>query len=89
MVRLYTDHIECWLGGACVLERTRLTHRDGQRHPRDIDYRHLIGALRRKPGAFARWVLRDAMFPRPQRCALDRQDPAERHLPMGQCRALA
>jgi transposase InsO family protein len=64
MVRLYADHIECWLGGARVLERARLTHRDGQRHPRDIDYRHLIGALRRKPGAFARWVLRDAMFPR-------------------------
>ena len=63
-VRLYTDHIECWLGGTRVLERPRLNHRDGQRHPRDIDYRHLIGALRRKPGAFARWVLRDAMFPR-------------------------
>jgi hypothetical protein len=64
MVRLYTDHIECWLGGTRVLERPRLTHCDGQRHPRDINYRHLIGALRRKPGAFARWVLRDAMFPR-------------------------
>jgi len=64
-VRLYTDHIECWLGGTCVLERARLNHQGGQRHPRDIDYRHLIAALRRKPGAFARWVLRDAMFPRP------------------------
>jgi hypothetical protein len=63
-VRLYTDHIECWLGGTRVLERSRLRHHDGQRHPRDIDYRHLIGALKRKPGAFARWVLRDAMFPR-------------------------
>ncbi len=63
-VRLYSDHIECWLGGTRVLERARLSHYDGQRHPRDIDYRHLIGALRRKPGAFARWVLRDAMFPR-------------------------
>ena len=63
-MRLYTDHIECWLGGTRVLERPRLNHCDGQRHPRDIDYRHLIGALRRKPGAFARWVLRDAMFPR-------------------------
>ena len=49
----------------CVLdESTRLKHRDGQRHPRDIDYRHLVAALKRKPGAFARWVLRDAMFPR-------------------------
>ena len=64
MVRQYSDHIECWLGGTRVLERRALTHRDGQRHPRDIDYRHLVGALKRKPGAFARWVLRDAMFPR-------------------------
>ena len=35
-VRLYTDPIECWLGGARVLERARL--RDGQRHPRDIGH---------------------------------------------------
>lgn len=64
MVRLYPQHIECWLGGQCVLQRPRATHRDGQRHPRNIDYRHLVAALRRKPGAFARWVLRDAVFPR-------------------------
>ena len=64
MVRLYAGHIECWLGGTRVLERTRPTCRDGRRHPRDIDYRHLIGALKRKPGAFARWVMRDEMFPR-------------------------
>jgi len=63
-VRLYTDHLECWLGGTRVLERARLNHRDGQRHPRDIDYRHLIAAFKRKPGAFARSVLREAMFPR-------------------------
>jgi transposase InsO family protein len=63
-VRLYTDHIECWLGGTRVLERPRLTCRAGQPRARDIDYRHLIGALKRKPGAFARSVLRDAMFPR-------------------------
>lgn len=30
----------------------------------EIDYRHLVSALKRKPGAFARWVLRDAAFPR-------------------------
>lgn len=64
MVRQYAEHIECWLGGQCVLQRPRATHRDGQRHPRDIDYRHLVAALKRKPGAFARWVLRDAVFPR-------------------------
>jgi len=64
MVRQYAQHIECWLDGQCVLKRPRAMHRDGQRHPRDIDYRHLVAALRRKPGAFARWVLRDAVFPR-------------------------
>ena len=64
MVRLYAERIECWLSGQCVLQRPRLHHRDGQRHPRDIDYRHLVGALKNKPGAFARWVLRDAAFPR-------------------------
>jgi len=65
MVRQYAQHIECWLGGQRVLEHPRATRRDGQRHPRSIDYRHLVGALKRKPGAFARWVLRDSVFPRP------------------------
>jgi hypothetical protein len=63
-VRLYVQHVECWLGGQRVLQCTRPSHRDGQRHPRNIDYRHLVAALRRKPGAFARWALRDAAFPR-------------------------
>lgn len=64
MVRQYAQHVECWLGGQRVLERPRATHRNGERHPRNIDYRHLVAALKRKPGAFARWVLRDAVFPR-------------------------
>lgn len=64
MVRQYAQHIEGWLGGQRVLEHPRATHRNGQRHPRSIDYRHLVAALKRKPGAFARWVLRDAVFPR-------------------------
>jgi hypothetical protein len=63
-VRQYAEHIECWLGGQCVLRRPRARPADGQRHGRSIDYRHLVGALKRKPGAFARWVLRDAAFPR-------------------------
>ena len=64
MVRQYDQHIECWLGGQCVLTRPRAVPQAGQRHGRSIDYRHLVGALKRKPGAFARWVLRDAAFPR-------------------------
>ena len=64
MVRQYAQHIECWLGGQCVLNRPRARPAEGQRVGRSIDYRHLVGALKRKPGAFARWVLRDAAFPR-------------------------
>jgi hypothetical protein len=64
MVRQYAQHVECWLGGQCVLNLPRARPGDGQRAGRAIDYRHLVGALKRKPGAFARWVLRDAAFPR-------------------------
>ena len=64
MVRLYPAHLECWLSGNLVLQRDRATRQDGERHARGIDYRHLVAALKRKPNAFARWVLRDAAFPR-------------------------
>jgi len=64
MVRLYEHHIECWLSGQCALTVRRGKYRNGQKVAREIDYRHLVSALKRKPGAFARWVLRDAVFPR-------------------------
>jgi hypothetical protein len=63
-VREYAEHIECWLGGQRVFECPRAIRRNGQRHARQIDYRHLVEGLKRKPGAFARWVLRDEAFPR-------------------------
>jgi len=47
-----------------VFECERLHANAGDRHPRRIDWRHMMPSLKRKPGAFARWVLRDAMFPR-------------------------
>ena len=64
MVRQYAQHVECWLGDQCVVSLPRARPVAGQRVGRAIDYRHLVGALKRKPGAFARWVLRDAAFPR-------------------------
>ncbi|MBC7610045.1 MAG: DDE-type integrase/transposase/recombinase [Polaromonas sp.] len=64
MVRQYAQHVECWLGGQCVLSMPRARPLQVQRVGRSIDYRHLVGALKPKPGAFARWVLRDAAFPR-------------------------
>ena len=63
-VRVYTERIEGWLGGVCVMEAPRGHLEAGQRRGKAIDYRHLLPALRKKPGAFARWALRDEMFPR-------------------------
>ena len=63
-VRLYGERVEAWLGGVQVFECERLYGSVADNHPRRIDWRHLLPSLRRKPGAFARWVLRDAMFPR-------------------------
>jgi len=63
-VRLYSAHLEAWLGGVKVFECERVRASAEDRHPRRIDWRHMLPSLKRKPGAFARWVLRDAMFPR-------------------------
>ena len=63
-VRLHSAHLEAWLGGVKVFECERLRGSVQTRHPKRIDWRHMLPSLRRKPGAFARWVLRDAMFPR-------------------------
>lgn len=63
-VRLYSANLEAWLGGVKVFECERLYGSVENRHPKRIDWRHMLPSLRRKPGAFARWVLRDAMFPR-------------------------
>lgn len=59
-VRVFLDRLEAFVGGIKLLTVPRA--RPSQRHV--IDYRHLLPALKRKPGAFARWRLRDAMFPR-------------------------
>ena len=63
-VRLYSAHLEAWLGGVKVFECERLYGSVENRHPKRIDWRHMLPSLKRKPGAFARWALRDAMFPR-------------------------
>lgn len=63
-LRLYGAHLEAWLGGVKVFQCERLYGSVQNRHPKRIDWRHMLPWLKRKPGAFARWVLRDAMFPR-------------------------
>jgi hypothetical protein len=47
------------LGGVCVLRAPRAL-----RGTPVIDFRHVLPALKRKPGALVRWRMRDALFPR-------------------------
>ena len=58
-VRLYSDRIEVYYNGHLVESMARIR---GGREAR-IDYRHIIGSLVRKPGAFARYRFREQMFP--------------------------
>ena len=58
-VRLHSDHIEVYYRSHLV-ERMERVHGAGEAQ---IDYRHIIGSLVRKPGAFARYRFRESMFP--------------------------
>ena len=59
VARIHSRTIELLYRGEVIerLERTR-----GRQYPR-IDYRHMISSLVRKPGAFRRFVYREAFFP--------------------------
>jgi hypothetical protein len=58
-VRLHADIVELDYKGERVAVMERLIGRDAHR----IDYRHIIHTLVRKPGAFRRYVYREALFP--------------------------
>lgn len=64
-VHIYDDRLVCFLGGVEVLQLPRM-HRPqgGAGRASVVDYRHIIGALMKKPQAFRRYVHRDALFPR-------------------------
>ena len=57
--RVYGDHIEVYYKDHLVESMERI-HGTGEAQ---IDYRHIIGSLVRKPGAFARYRFREQMFP--------------------------
>ena len=67
-VRLYDDRLECLLGSTIVLTLPRGRPFQGRGAPHRtlhvVDYRHVIHALRRKPGALLNLVYRDQLFPR-------------------------
>ena len=58
-IRLYADYLEVYYKGTFVELMERIK---GEREAR-VDYRHIIGSLVRKPGAFARYRFREQMFP--------------------------
>lgn len=57
--RLHADRVEIYFAGQCVTEMERLRGVGKAR----INYRHVIGSLIRKPGAFAHYRYREEMFP--------------------------
>jgi hypothetical protein len=58
-VKLGAEHLEVWYAQRCVDRMPRVRGRDQYR----IEYRHLIDWLVRKPGAFAGYRYREALFP--------------------------
>jgi hypothetical protein len=65
---VYEQHLEVYHGPERIAQIPRAPGRQAV-----IDYRHVIEALLRKPGAFARYHYREELFPsRTYRCAYDR-----------------
>jgi hypothetical protein len=58
-VQIRTEELEVWFGGVLTERLPRLRGRGQER----INYRHVIGWLVRKPGAFERYRYRDELFP--------------------------
>ena len=58
-IRLYADWVEVYYKGHQV-ERMERMHGEGEAN---VNYRHVIGSLVRKPGAFARYRYRKQLFP--------------------------
>jgi hypothetical protein len=61
-IHLYNDRLECYLGSAHAITLERL-HLAASQRGRQINYRHLIASLARKPMAFYHAELRDDILP--------------------------
>jgi transposase len=58
-VKVTAQTLEVWYGGKCLETLPRLSGEGGHL----INYRHIIDSLVRKPGAFASYKYREALFP--------------------------
>jgi len=63
-VHVYDDRIEAYLGSTHVVSHPRKRCRKDGVRVHEINYHHVIQALKRKPQAFANSVYRDSLFPR-------------------------
>lgn len=57
-IRLFEDELECWYANKKVFFTKRLTKNGSY-----INYKHIIGTLIRKPGAFKNYKYRECLFP--------------------------
>jgi hypothetical protein len=60
-VHIYDDRLECFIGSDPVVTLERKRRKQGREHR--IDYRHVIGALCRKPQAFRNYIYQEELFP--------------------------
>lgn len=60
-IHLYDSRLECFIGGESVFSLER--KRRGRERIYQIDYRHLVGQLLKKPGAFNNYIYKEEMYP--------------------------
>lgn len=65
-VHLYHDSLSCYLGGTLVAKLCRIYPPARNQRARNIDYRHVIDSLVKKPMAFLNSQLRDDLLPNAQ-----------------------
>ena len=62
-VRIYDDRLVCYLGSQHVMTLERLHFAKDNKRKRQVDYRHIIHSLIKKPQAFRYSQLRDDLLP--------------------------
>ena len=60
---IYDQRIECFLESTKMITLKRLRWHGGKTRKHQIDYRHLVGALSKKPQAFRNYIFREHLFP--------------------------
>ena len=62
-IRLYDDRLVCYLGYQHVINLQRIHISNSRKRGRQVDYRHIIHSLAKKPQAFRYSQLRDDLLP--------------------------